>query len=177
MTYKYSRCVVILLTRHSHENAQRCEDSAAQSFLKLPADVRLDAVIYVEALQLERNKTNGLITHEEFEERMAMVLSLSHRHTHTHRRTPACTHTQALARAHTHEPKRPHRRREIRGTHKDGARTLSLSRSQTHKHTNADTHTHTHIRACTHTHTRTHTHTHKIPGHRREAKGTHGDGA
>ena len=156
MTYEYSRCVVILLTRHSHENAQRCEDSAAQSFLKLPADVRLDAVIYVEALQLERNKTNGLITHEEFEERMAMVLSLSLRHTHTHRRTPACTHTQALARAHTHEPKRPHRRREIRGTHRC-PHSVSLSLTNTQTHTRRHTHTHTHT--CMHTHTHTHTHT------------------
>ena len=142
---------------------QRCEDSAAQSFLKLPADVRLDAVIYVEALQLERNKTNGLITNEEFEERMAMVLSLTHTLTHTHRRTLACTHTQALTRAHTHEPKRPHRRRGIRETHKDGARTLSLSPSQTHKHTNTQmqthTHTHTHVHAHTHTHTHTYTYT------------------
>jgi hypothetical protein len=52
---------------------QRAEEEAAQEFLKLPPNVRLDAAIFVEMQKVERDKKNGVISEEEYEERMAMV--------------------------------------------------------------------------------------------------------
>ena len=52
---------------------QRSEESAALQFLKLPGDVRLEAVIYVETQKVERDKKNGTIDQEEYEERKAMI--------------------------------------------------------------------------------------------------------
>ena len=52
---------------------QRSDENAALEFLKLPADVRLDAVIYVETQKVERDKKNGTIDQEEYEERRATI--------------------------------------------------------------------------------------------------------
>lgn len=60
-------------TLKSRTLMQRAEEEAAQEFLKLPPDVRLDAAIFVEIQKVERDKKNGVISEEEYEERMAMV--------------------------------------------------------------------------------------------------------
>jgi len=60
-------------TLKSRTVMQRAEEEAAQEFLKLPPDVRLDAVIFVEIQKVERDKKNGIISEEEYEEKMAMV--------------------------------------------------------------------------------------------------------
>ncbi len=52
---------------------QRSDETAALEFLKLPADVRLDAVIYVEMQKVERDRKNGTIDQEEYEERRATI--------------------------------------------------------------------------------------------------------
>jgi len=60
-------------TLKSRTVMQRADEEAAQEFLRLPPDVRLDAVIFVEMQKVERDKKNGVISEEEYEERMAMV--------------------------------------------------------------------------------------------------------
>ena len=52
---------------------QKAENAACQSFLKLPADVRLEAAIFVETEKVERERRTGIISEEQYQSRIAAV--------------------------------------------------------------------------------------------------------
>ena len=52
---------------------QKADEEAATAFLKMPANIRLEAVIHVETEKVKRDRKQGTISEEEYNERMAMI--------------------------------------------------------------------------------------------------------
>jgi len=52
---------------------QRADDEAAEAFLKLPSDLRRDAVIFVEKQKAQRDYRNGILSEEEYRDRVSTI--------------------------------------------------------------------------------------------------------